>query len=88
MDSMWSYRSAYAEALQIKTAQDQYCTRAEEGLWDLLEGPFPDDPRWEMLVDVLRGKVKVNSTATFRVFSAYESLMAYRYLLIVTKLWI
>ncbi|KJA29867.1 hypothetical protein HYPSUDRAFT_126636 [Hypholoma sublateritium FD-334 SS-4] len=61
MDSMWSYRSAYAEALKIKLAQDQYCARAEEGLWDMLDGPLPDDPRWEMLVDVLRGKVKISS---------------------------
>lgn len=59
MDSMWSYRSAYAEALKIKQAQDEYCVRAEGGQWDLLNEPFPEDPRWEMLVDVLRGKVKV-----------------------------
>lgn len=67
MDSMWSYRSAYAEAVKIKLAQDQYCARAEEGLWDLLDGPLPDDPRWEMLVDVLRGKVKVNNIGISRL---------------------
>jgi hypothetical protein len=59
MDTMWSFRSAYAEALKIKQSQDEYCARAEGGLWDSLTEPFPEDLRWEMLVDVLRGKVKV-----------------------------
>lgn len=59
MDTMWSFRSAYAEALKIKLAQDEFCEKAENGLWDALAGPLPQDLRWEALVDVLRGKVKV-----------------------------
>lgn len=59
MDTMWSFRSAYAEALKVKMAQDEFCEKAENGLWDALAGPMPQDLRWEMLVDVLRGKVKV-----------------------------
>ena len=59
MDTMWSFRSAYNEAKQIKAAQDLYCERAEAGLWDTLDYVFPENLQWEMLVDVLRGKVKV-----------------------------
>ena len=61
MDTMWSFRSAYAQAAKVKAAQDLYCEKAEAGLWDTLDPAFPEDLRWEMLVDVLRGKVKVNS---------------------------
>jgi len=60
MDTMWAFRSAYTEAMKIKLAQDEYCAIAESGLWDTLAAPFPEDPKWEMLVDVLRGKVKVD----------------------------
>ena len=60
MDSMWSLRAAYTEAMKIKLSQDEYCANAENGLWNSLSGPFPDDLRWEMLVDVLRGRVKVS----------------------------
>lgn len=59
MDNMWALRSAYNEAMQVKQSQDEYCAKVEADLWDKLEGPFPADLRWEMLVDVLRGKVKV-----------------------------
>lgn len=60
MDSIWSLRSAYEEARQIKSTQDAYCQKAEAGLWESLDSDFPEDLRWEMLVDVLRGKVKVD----------------------------
>jgi len=40
-------------------AQDLYCERAEAGLWDDLDPNFPEDLGSEVLVDVLRGKVKV-----------------------------
>jgi len=59
MDSVWALRAAYNEARKIKMAQDAYCSKAEAGLWDALVGDFPDNPKWEMLVDVLRGRVKV-----------------------------
>jgi len=62
MDSIWSLRTAYTEAMKIKLAQDEYCANAENGLWNSLAAPFPDDLKWEMLVDVLRGKVKVSMT--------------------------
>lgn len=60
MDSVWALRSAYNEARKIKNAQDTYCSQAEAGLWDSLSD-FPDDFKWEMLVDVLRGRVKVRN---------------------------
>ncbi|KAF7355475.1 Carbohydrate esterase family 9 protein [Mycena sanguinolenta] len=59
-DAIWSLRSAYAEAQNILAAQDAYCQKVEAGQWDLL-GPFPTNLQFEMLVDVLRGKVKVTS---------------------------
>ncbi|KAJ7284154.1 carbohydrate esterase family 9 protein [Mycena rebaudengoi] len=56
-DAMWALRSAYSEAREIVAAQDMYCAKAETGLWDSL-GKFPESQQWEMLVDVLRGRVK------------------------------
>ncbi|PPQ65953.1 hypothetical protein CVT26_010715 [Gymnopilus dilepis] len=61
MDNTWVVRSAYAEAMQVKQSQDEYCAKANAGLWGELEGVFPEDVRWEMLVEVLRGKVKVTA---------------------------
>lgn len=58
MDTIWSFRKAYDTARQIKHKQDDYCTKALSGNWDSLEGAFPEDLQWEMLVDVLRGRVK------------------------------
>ncbi len=60
MDTIWALRSAYAEAAKIKANQDEFCAEAESGLWDLINTPFPEDAQWEMLVDVLRGRVKVH----------------------------
>ena len=59
MDSAWSFRAAYDKARQIKAAQESFCQKAEADLWGSIDGEFPDDLKWEMLVDVLRGKVKV-----------------------------
>ncbi len=59
MDSVWALRSAYEQARKIKVTQDDYCLKAEAGLWHELKSPFPESLQWEMLVDVLRGKVKV-----------------------------
>jgi len=60
MDHIWTFRLAYEQARKLRDAQDEYCRLAEAGEWDVLGlKPFPDDLRWEMLVDVLRGRVKV-----------------------------
>ncbi|KAL1703300.1 hypothetical protein EV121DRAFT_281199 [Schizophyllum commune] len=62
MDTFWQFREAYDKARQIKEAQDDYCEAALAGEWDLVEGkPFPEELQWEALVDVLRGKVKVQT---------------------------
>jgi hypothetical protein len=61
MDTQWSFRKAYNEAKKIKDLQDDYCSKAEAGLWGNLSGGYPEDLQWEALVDVLRGKVKVNN---------------------------
>ena len=60
MDSAWEFRQAYNEGRKLKESQDQFCTKAEAGLWSELHA-FPEDLQWEALVDVLRGKVKACS---------------------------
>ena len=61
MDHFWTFRSIYDQARQLKNAQEEYCRLAEADDWAVLGSkPFPDDLRWEMLVDVLRGRVKVS----------------------------
>ncbi|TDL19418.1 carbohydrate esterase family 9 protein [Rickenella mellea] len=60
MDTFWEFRQAYNKAKKIKDSQDTYCTKARAGQWTGL-GDFPDDLQWEALVDILRGKVKVQT---------------------------
>ena len=64
MDTMWAFREAYSEARKVKDAQDDYCARASAGLWSGLGHAVPKDLKWEALVDVLRGKVKVGGVWT------------------------
>lgn len=63
MDSAWAFREAYNEARKIRDAQDEYCSKAEHGLWQSLD-VWPEDLKWEALVDVLRGRVRVSLHAT------------------------
>ncbi|CAK5275497.1 unnamed protein product [Mycena citricolor] len=58
-DVIWTLRAAYNEARAVKVAQDQFCSQVEAGLWDGSE--FPEKTGYDILVDVLRGKVKVTS---------------------------
>ncbi|KAF8549605.1 composite domain of metallo-dependent hydrolase [Imleria badia] len=60
MDTAWSYREAYERARQIKAKQDEYCLKAFADEWDGLK-EFPEDLQWEALVDILRGRVKVQT---------------------------
>lgn len=60
MDTTWAFRQAYNKAREIKTQQDEYCSKAVAGKWTGL-GEFPEDYQWEALVDVLRNKVKVHN---------------------------
>jgi hypothetical protein len=60
MDTLWAFRQAYNEARKVKEKQDEFCSKAEAGLWNGLDKEFPDSLQWEALVDVLRGKVKVS----------------------------
>ncbi|KAI5118175.1 hypothetical protein M0805_008416 [Coniferiporia weirii] len=58
MDNIWAFREVYDKACQIKEKQDAYCEKALDGDWAGL-GAFPEELQWEALVDVLRGRVKV-----------------------------
>ncbi|KDQ09069.1 hypothetical protein BOTBODRAFT_165096 [Botryobasidium botryosum FD-172 SS1] len=60
MDTAWAFRHAYNEARKIKEEQDAYCEKAEAGKWEGLASKIPENLQWEALVDVLRGRVKVN----------------------------
>ncbi|THH28414.1 hypothetical protein EUX98_g5775 [Antrodiella citrinella] len=60
MDTMWAFRSAYETARKIKRSQDDFCMKAEAGLWnELQDQSYPESLQWEMLVDVLRGRVRI-----------------------------
>ncbi|KAJ7098293.1 carbohydrate esterase family 9 protein [Mycena epipterygia] len=60
MDTQWAFRKGYNTARIIKEKQDAYCAKALAGQWTGL-GDFPEDLQWEALVDVLRGRVKVQN---------------------------
>ncbi|KAJ7154776.1 carbohydrate esterase family 9 protein [Mycena filopes] len=60
MNTHWAFRQAYDTARTIKRKQDAYCAKALTGQWAGL-GDFPEDLQWEALVDVLRGRVKVQN---------------------------
>jgi len=49
----------------MKVQQDEYCSRALAHNWHNL-GEFPEVLKWEALVDVLRGKVKVRRLCLFK----------------------
>lgn len=63
MDSIWALRTAYNEARKVKEKQDVFCAKADAGLWrDVAAmGEFPESLQWEALVDVLRGRVKIQT---------------------------
>ncbi|KAJ9128028.1 hypothetical protein QFC24_000319 [Naganishia onofrii] len=56
LDSIWHLRQKFQEASNLKQAQDDWCAKGEENTEQ-----FPDDIAQELLVDILRGKVNVNS---------------------------
>ncbi|KAJ7731104.1 hypothetical protein DFH07DRAFT_1065777 [Mycena maculata] len=60
MDTQWAFRQGYEAARIIKEKQDAYCVKALKGQWGGL-GEFPEELQWEALVDVLRGRVKVQN---------------------------
>jgi len=59
MDSIWAFRQAYNEARKIRDAQDAFCRKVEDEDWKEL-GDWPEELKWEALVDVLRGRVRVS----------------------------
>jgi hypothetical protein len=72
MDAIWAFRSAYNEARKVKQKQDAFCAKAEAGLWEDIAGQyFPDSLQWEMLVDVLRGRVKVKCPLSPQCFGIH-----------------
>lgn len=76
MDTLWKFRESYNEARKIKVAQDQYCAKANAGQWAGLPENIPFDLKWEALVDVLRGRTKVNVHIYETVSSSIVLLLA------------
>ncbi|GAA5969186.1 hypothetical protein JCM21900_004720 [Sporobolomyces salmonicolor] len=62
-DLSWNFRSAFDSARTLKRKQEAFCSRAlaAHARGEVEEGEFPDDLKLEALVDVLRGKVLVNT---------------------------
>ncbi|KAF5327309.1 hypothetical protein D9619_004482 [Psilocybe cf. subviscida] len=50
----------YNTVLKIQNKQDAYPAKALSNDWESL-GPFPEDLKWETLVDVLPGRVKLHT---------------------------
>ncbi|KAI0645593.1 hypothetical protein C8Q79DRAFT_1010536 [Trametes meyenii] len=62
MDTVWAVRDAYETARKIKVAQDNFCSHALSGDWSAIKGvQFPESLQWESLVEILRGRVKVQT---------------------------
>ncbi|KAF7792287.1 hypothetical protein EIP86_003323 [Pleurotus ostreatoroseus] len=62
MDTFWAFRKAYDTARTIKESQDEYCAHVLQGDWAAVDRKeFPESLQWEALVDVLRGRVKVQT---------------------------
>ncbi|KAF8322076.1 hypothetical protein DL93DRAFT_2071836 [Clavulina sp. PMI_390] len=58
--STWYQGTRYNEARKLKLEQDAYCAKAQAHQWTGLPAQIPKNLKWEALVDVLRGRVKVN----------------------------
>ncbi|KAK4046878.1 hypothetical protein OIV83_005774 [Microbotryomycetes sp. JL201] len=66
LDLSWNFRSAFEQARTLKQNQDTFCHKVRRAhsrgqVLPSTEREFPDELKWEALVDVLRGKVKVNT---------------------------
>jgi hypothetical protein len=53
----------YDTARKLRHKQDAFCERVKNSEWSNI-GKFPQDLQWQPLVDILRGKVKVNGVVT------------------------
>lgn len=56
MNSIWDWREGLEKARALKRKQDAWCSRGDSNA-----EAFPEELQWEALVDVLRGRVKLNS---------------------------
>lgn len=76
MDEALNFRQLFDQARTLKAKQDDFCERALQDNGRSLEDQvtFPDNLALEAVVDVLRGKVKVNTHCyTLEDFSSFVS---------------
>ena len=70
LDQAAEFRMAYLEGQKLKESQDKWCAVGKEN-----SEPFPEDYKYEVLADVIRGKVKVNTHSyTSADFDAFARL--------------
>ncbi len=75
MDNIWSFRTAYDTARQLKEKQDAFCERVSSADEISIEEDitFPENLQWEALVDVLRGRVKVGGLGLYTCMTSKQS---------------
>ncbi|KAL0577309.1 hypothetical protein V5O48_004665 [Marasmius crinis-equi] len=61
----------YDKATQLKKQQDDFCARVDTGEFEGL-GNFPEDLKWEALVDVIRGRVKAGFEVHVHCYEAVD----------------
>ncbi|RPD74182.1 hypothetical protein L226DRAFT_535646 [Lentinus tigrinus ALCF2SS1-7] len=62
MDTVWAVRQAYDNARTLKNDQDSFCEKVLSGDWRSLGSQkYPENLQWQPLVDILRGKIKVQT---------------------------
>ena len=59
MGNIWAFREVCDTSQKILEKQDAYSETVLNNKWNGL-GDFPKELKWEALVDILRGRVKVN----------------------------
>jgi imidazolonepropionase-like amidohydrolase len=70
LDQAAEFRMAYLEGQKLKESQDKWCAAGKENT-----EPFPEDYKYEVLADVLRGKTLVNTHSyTSADFDAFARL--------------
>ena len=86
MDNIWAFREVYDTARKIKEKQDAYCLGALNKGWNSF-GNFPEEPKWEALVDILRGRVKVNQAILIIILVTVFTITTCRYKCIAMRKW-
>ena len=61
MDEAWNFRSSFERAQKLRDQQDDFCIRLDSQQLTINDARFPVDRELDLLVDVLRGRTKVQT---------------------------